>query len=220
MNSTIYQLAKVWDKEYQSGSPYSVYEPLWKIVKDYLSRCPSGRLLDFGCGDGVYSFLLSELGYSVLATDISTGAIQLAIEKQRKRNLKRLEFYQCEGIYPAIRNQSLDIVVMLNSYHCLRKVDRQRVLRDIGEKLKSGGLLILSVLSLRDKSYPREEWLEFEPGSFVDSSKKVFHFFSESEIRNELKGFSVSALRTLQNPHPDTGKESALIVIAANCKKG
>jgi hypothetical protein len=77
-------------------------------------------------------------------------------------------------------------------------------------------LLILSVLSLKDESYPREEWLEVEPGSFVDPSNKIFHFFSENEIRTELRGFSVSTFQELQKPHPDTGRESALFVIAAD----
>jgi hypothetical protein len=42
-------------------------------------------------------------------------------------------------------------------------------------------------------------------------------FFSENEIRTELKGFYVSTFQELQKPHPDTGRESALFVIAANC---
>jgi len=213
------QIAKAWDREYEAGSTCPIYEPLWAIVKDYLRICPSGRLLDFGCGGGVYAFLLSEMGYSVLATDISAEAIHLARQKQKRSEVKGPKFYLCDGIYPTITSQSLDVVVMLNSYHCLSTKDRERILRDAREKLKSGGLLVLSVLSLKDESYPREEWLEFEPGSFVDSSKKIFHFFSEDEIRTELKGFSVSQFQELQNLHPDTGKESALIVIAANCER-
>jgi len=213
------QTSKAWDREYEGGSTCLIYEPLWEIVKDYLRFCPSGRLLDFGCGDGVYAFLLSEMGYSVLATDISAEAIQSAIQEQKRRKLKGPEFHQYDGICPAITRQSLDVVVMLNSYHCLITKDRKRVLRDTRKKLKSGGLLILSVLSLKDESYPREEWVEFEPGSFFDSSKKVYHFFSENEIRTELRGFSVSNLQELQNSHPETGKESALFVIAANCER-
>jgi 2-polyprenyl-3-methyl-5-hydroxy-6-metoxy-1,4-benzoquinol methylase len=210
------QIVKAWDREYQAGSNCQIYEPLWGIVKDYLRSCPSGRLLDFGCGDGGYAFLLSEMGYSVLATDISSEAIQLARQKQKRSDLEGPKFYHCDGIYPAIVSQSLDVVVMLNSYHCLRRLDRERILRDAREKLKSGGLLILSVLSLRDESYPRQEWREFETGSFVDPSKKIFHFFSENEIRTELKDFVVSTFRELQNPHPDTRRESALMVIAAS----
>ena len=207
--------AQAWDREYEGGSPYLIYEPLWETVKDYLRIRPGGKLLEFGCGDGVYSFLLNEMGYSVLATDISDKAIQLAKEKQKKRRRKHLEFHQCDGIDPAIPDESIDVVVMLNSYHCLRKMDRRRILCDAGEKLKSGGLLILSALSLEDESYPRGDWLEFEPGSFVDSSGKIFHFFSEDEIRTELEGFFVSKFEELQNPVPDCGKQSALFVIAA-----
>jgi 2-polyprenyl-3-methyl-5-hydroxy-6-metoxy-1,4-benzoquinol methylase len=214
------QIAKAWDREYEGGSTGLIYEPLWEIVKDYLRSWPSGKLLDFGCGDGQYAFLLSEMGYSVLATDISAEAIQLALRNQEKRKLKGPKFYQCDGIYPTIPSHSLDVVVMLNSYHCLSTIDRRRIIRDAREKLKFGGLLVLSVLSSKDESYPREEWLEVEPGSFVDSSKKIFHFFSENEIRKELRGFSVSSFQQLRNPHPDTGKESALFVIAANCGTG
>jgi len=39
------------------------------------------------------------------------------------------EFNQCDGICPAITSQSLDVVVMLNSHHCLITKDRKRVLR-------------------------------------------------------------------------------------------
>ena len=90
-----------------------------------------------------------------------------------------------------------------------------RAIEEIHRVLKPNGYFFASVLSIEDESYPRQEWREIAPCTFVDGDGKLFHFFAESELANELSWLETREIGKLQNIHPGCGRKSALFVIAA-----
>jgi len=204
-----------WDKDYECTELSPIYEALWSMLRAFLQSVPVKTVLDFGCGDGNYSFLMKEMGLQVTGIDVSARAIEKGKGHQHHHKAGRVDFISHGSIPESIPNDSFDVVVMLNSLHCLMNNERSIILEEIKRVLKSDGYLFASVLSLEDESYPREEWEEVEAHTFDDGTGKTFHFFSFDELSGELEGLRISESRVLQNIHPEVGRKSVLFVVAA-----
>jgi SAM-dependent methyltransferase len=204
-----------WDRDYEGTQPCPVYEPLWDILRSFIRSVPVKTVLDFGCGDGTYSFLMREEGLQVTGIDISARAIEKADSRNNACDGSKIKFIRSGSIPDDIPNASLDVVVMLNSLHSLIQRERSDILARAKRVLKRDGHFFASVLSLEDESYPRQEWREIEENTFNNGEGKIFHFFSFDELADELEGFRILEGSALSNIHPDIGRKSALFVVTA-----
>jgi len=203
-----------WDKEYQTLQNSPIYQPLWDFVKQELDGLRFAKVIDFGCGDGKYSFLLNEMGFEVLGIDFSPNAIKLANGQKHGDNGERIRFI-ISGVIPLdIPDHSIDAVILLNSYHCIEMAKRKPLIAACKRVLKENGILILSVLTQDDESYPRSQWSEISSNFFLDSNGKTFQFFSKTEIEEELLGFNLVKFERLENIVPGLGKKSSLFLIS------
>ncbi|MBU1014738.1 MAG: class I SAM-dependent methyltransferase [Bacteroidetes bacterium] len=216
MNSNI---SSPWDDEYNGSQIGPIYEPLWTMLQVFLHNLSIKTVLDFGCGDGKYSFLIGESGLNVIGIDNSVRAIEKATSYKQDHKDDRCRFLCNNHIPINLPNESIDAVIMLNSYHCLTNKERSNILNQVNRVLKKNGCLFVSVLAIDDESYPRNEWKEIDVNTFDNGKGKIFHFFSPNELSMELKGFEILDNRMLQNIHPETGRKSALYVITARSKK-
>jgi SAM-dependent methyltransferase len=144
--------------------------------------------------------------------------LQGPLKKQRQKypcKAGKVDFVRHSSIPESIPDDSFDVVVMLNSLHCLMDKERSNILMEVKRVLKSDGYLFASVLSLEDESYPREKWEEVEAHTFDDGTGKTFHFFSFDELSGELKGLRILESRVLQNIHPEVERKSVLFVLTA-----
>lgn len=207
-----------WDTDYKGTEPSPVYEPLWHMLQQFLGDFPATSVLDFGCGDGNYAYLMAEEGLRVTGVDISLRAVEKAVALGSARTNGRCRFMRHDSIPEDVPDGSFDVVVMLNVLHCLTLKERVDLLVKAKRVLKQGGVLFASVLDVEDESYPRHEWTEIEPHTFDDGTGKLFHFYSREELAEELKGFSISECDMLRNIHPDVGRQSALFVVTATNK--
>jgi SAM-dependent methyltransferase len=213
--TTTLKCSKVWDDKYKGDQLEPIYEPLWQRLQLFLEKVPVKTILDFGCGDGNYSFLLGNNGFDVFGIDISTNAIKKATLHKESCKDEKCDFV-CHNLIPDdLPNDSFDAVVMLNSYHCLNDKERSTIIVQINRVLKKGGYFFASVLALEDESYPRNNWEEIEDSTFDDGEGKIFHFFSSEGLSSELKGLEILDNSMLQAIHPDMGRKSALFVITA-----
>jgi len=209
--SRFLQTAHLWDKEYEKTEYSPVYEPLWHMLQSLLESVSVKTVLDFGCGDGAYAYLIAEKGFRVTGIDISDKAVQ----KATVRKCSRCEFIRHECIPHDLPSVFFDVVLMLNSIHCLPLVQRLVLYEQVRRVLRPSGYFFASVLSLEDESYPRQEWQEINAGTFIDETGRLFHFFSESELVNELSWLEIKEIRKLQSIHPACGRKSALFVVTA-----
>jgi 2-polyprenyl-3-methyl-5-hydroxy-6-metoxy-1,4-benzoquinol methylase len=215
METMISNILSPWDKDYEGTQFSPVYEPLWHMLQMFLQSVPVKSVLDFGCGDGNYSFHMKEEGLQVTGIDISTRAIEKAITHTNSCKGEKIEFIRHDSIPDDFPNDSFDVVLMLNSLHCLTCKERSNILIQVKRVLKKNGYLFASVLSLKDESYPRQEWKEIERNTFDDWTGKKFHFYSFDELEDELKGLRILEKRVLQNIHPEVGRRSVLFVVTA-----
>ncbi|ASJ12983.1 class I SAM-dependent methyltransferase [Thermococcus thioreducens] len=73
-----------------------------------------GKALDVGCGTGISTFALEELGFEVIGIDIRKEAIHQAKEIAKERGSKA-KFYFMDAKRLEFENESFDLVTLLGS---------------------------------------------------------------------------------------------------------
>ena len=123
----------------QDTKPWNSYRRQIDLVRQNF-RSPDQKLLDFGCGKGEYSVLLSKIGYEVFAFDISPNNIEIAKRLASKYELADRTHFQV-GVaekldYPA---GYFDVVVGTDILH---HVEISYALSECSRVLKKGGIAI------------------------------------------------------------------------------
>lgn len=109
------------------GLPLRVYYRLFRAI-----RRPPGKLLDIGCGDGRYLYLMRELGWTGHGQDISP--VPDAVTKD-------FPFFRGEVQDAPFPAESFDVITSWFSIEHLR--DPLRSLKKCHELLKPGGLIAI-----------------------------------------------------------------------------
>lgn len=123
----------------------------WHFLEEYFYRCirPGMRVVDLGCGTGIYSNLLASCGAKVLGVDPSDQYLEVA----QRHAVEGTSFLKAdigdEGGLSTIPDESADVVFMSDAllfyfvpFFPGQKADIQVLLADIKRILKPGGLFL------------------------------------------------------------------------------
>jgi 2-polyprenyl-3-methyl-5-hydroxy-6-metoxy-1,4-benzoquinol methylase len=106
----------------------------------------SGKVLEIGCGEGNLSRIFSKNGYSVTGVDISEVAINWAKEKIKNSDLE-IEYFQSDFSSKGLSiNDSFDIIIDGNCFHCIYGENRVTFLENVKKLLKENGVFFISSL--------------------------------------------------------------------------
>lgn len=138
------------------------------------------KLIDFGCGPGMYTSRLAKKGYDVTGLDISKRSIAYAIDQASASSLNidyrvvnYLEFDEVE---------KYDVAILIYyDYGALSDEGRNKVLTNIYRALKPGGKLIFDVLTPKHFEGKPEstDWYVSEKQGFF---KETEHICLESHL--------------------------------------
>ncbi|MCK5615672.1 class I SAM-dependent methyltransferase [Candidatus Pacearchaeota archaeon] len=103
---------------------------------ELLGNVKGKKILDFGCGTGIYSKLLTKKGAKVKGFDISPAMIEIAKEENPKLDLKVGSGYDIPF------NEKFDVVLASLVFHYFK--DWDKVFKGISKVLKKGGVLVFS----------------------------------------------------------------------------
>jgi len=118
------------------------FDFIQKFVKIY-----NVKILDFGCGTGILSYLLAHYGYKVIAADIDLKTLCLIKEKIPFPD--NIEFFEGDILNKNLDYYSFDIIAALD---CLEHIENfKQYLLYFKKLLKPGGIIIVSG--------PTENWL-------------------------------------------------------------
>ena len=142
-----------------------------KITNWILARAdkPEMKILDLGCGPGLYAELLSQKGHAVVGVDISENSIQYAIRQAKEKHLD-IEYLNKNYLDIDFDNQ-FDLVILIYLDFCVLLPDeRDKVLKNIYRALKKGGLFICDVVNEKniDKKTISQSWEVQEKGFWKD----------------------------------------------------
>ena len=147
-----------FDKRIESERP--VFE---NILKKYPARC----VLDAGCGSGLHSILLAQMGIEVDGFDLSREMLDLAI-RNAETNCVTPGFTKADFLnYPDYIHKLYDAVFCLGNslVHLITLKDQRVALQNFKDSLQKDGYLCIQILNydkiLREK---REILVDIEVG--------------------------------------------------------
>jgi SAM-dependent methyltransferase len=124
-----------------SRRPETIDAHVARVHEEILSGRP-GRLLDLGCGPGLYTSRLARLGHTCEGIDYSPASIEYAVETAQRECLRCS--YRCEDIRTAEYGDGFDLVMLISGeLNVFRPEDARAILRTARAALDDGGTLML-----------------------------------------------------------------------------
>jgi SAM-dependent methyltransferase len=136
---------------------------------DLLSNVAGKRVLDAGCGPGVYAEWLVEQGAEVVGVDVSPGMVERA--RERVGDKARIEQADLSADLERFDDAGFDLVLSSLVLDYVRDVES--VFRQFRRLLRPDGHLVFSVL------HPQAAHLLFEPDDY----------FATEKVSSEWTGF-------------------------------
>ncbi len=139
------------------------------IHRELLSGRPT-RILDLGCGPGLYSNRLTGLGHECVGIDFSPASIAYAIETAKKDELTYT--FRHEDVRTAAYGTGFGLAMFIyGEFNTFRPADVTKILRKMFDALPDGGLLLLEVStfeSLEQAGQGGARWYSEHSGLFSD----------------------------------------------------
>lgn len=156
------------DPDFSGASrKFSFIEQSVSWIKEKIPAQTYPKLLDIGCGPGIYAEKFALENYQVTGVDFSKLSIDYAKKSAQQHGLANIYYYQD---YLAMDlKQSFDLATLIYcDYGALSTKDRQTLLDNIYQHLKPGGKLLLDVFSQKFYQQFQEEqkWENCENGGF------------------------------------------------------
>jgi cyclopropane fatty-acyl-phospholipid synthase-like methyltransferase len=208
-------IKKGWNTYFKDKKVGTLDKKLTRKLITFLKLLKKGRILELGSGDGKYCFFISKnKNFEILGIDYSKEAIRGAKNYKNKYKIKNVNF-KLGNIIKLSKKSIFDAIIMINSYHCLTNNKRKIALSTIKKILKKDGLIFICILSTKDKFNPREDWTEIEENTYQDKAGRIFHFFSDKEIKNELKEFKIIRFTHQRDLDTELDRHGVLSIIYA-----
>lgn len=129
------------------------------------------KILDLGCGPGIYANRLARLGHSCVGIDFSPASIDYA------RGLADEEGLSCDYIHADIRSAEYGsgyglVMLIFGEFNVFKPSDAALILRKAHSALAEDGVLLLEAHTneaIRDFGLRPASWYSAESGLFSDS---------------------------------------------------
>ena len=112
-------------------------------VLQQLQLFEGAQVMDFGCGTGWLSRVLSTMGMDVVGVDVSDNALRLArqfIARDSLAETLKVEFRSFDSITLPLEDDSVDRIVSFDAFHHV--CDQERTLREMERVLRPGGIVV------------------------------------------------------------------------------
>ena len=139
-----------------------------KIVDWIISKVPAkGKILDLGCGPGLYASLLAQKGFSVTGIDISQGSISYAKKKAAEENLQ-IDYYCADYIKDDISKGYDAVICIYCDFGALTPEEQTILLSKVYSGLSENGIFIFDIFKdgLCENKIESRDWQYSEGGRF------------------------------------------------------
>lgn len=170
------------------------YNITMKYINKYLK--PDSKIIEVGCGTGVYSLSLADRGLDITAVDISEKNLNLLQQKVTVNSNIHIYKRNAVSLYN-IADNTFDICLCLGPlYHLFDKKDINQALSEMKRVTKNNGIIFISYLS-QDYIMMREpEKIFNNPSKYLSSN---YNFISR--IQDVFYYFTIDKFRRLMQEH-------------------
>ena len=182
------------DNEAASRPNSKIKQHVAWIHKQLLGGQPA-KILDLGCGPGLYTARLAKLGHTCTGIDFAPAAIHYAL-----KNAPKGCAYQLADMRAAEYGAGYDLVMYIfGALNLLPRADALRVLEKACQALKPGGTLLLEVSSLDSVDQIGNQpamWYSAESGLFSDRPHLCLMetFWDEEQLTATERFYIIDAL--------------------------
>jgi ubiquinone/menaquinone biosynthesis C-methylase UbiE len=198
------ELFDEWPKKYDQwfttplGSLIKRYEG--ELMSDYLRPAPGEKILDAGCGTGVFTAGILSSGSQVVGLDLSLPMLRLA-----KSKFKEYAFHAILGnmISLPFKDCCFDKVVSMTALEFIP--DAKRTVHELFRVAKKGGIIVLATLN-RLSSWAVRRIEEGKRGHAI-FSRAIFRSPDELRSLAEVKGTVRTAIHFEKGDNPNRAME-------------
>jgi ubiquinone/menaquinone biosynthesis C-methylase UbiE len=172
-------------KEYDTPDKLERSEKVVSFILNSLPVNKNWKVLDFGCGTGTTSLLLSPYVKSIIGVDLSKGMLDIFNEKIQKFNIRNINILNKDILNTELDEKDFDLLITAMTFHHLDNIEKS--IKNLSKYIKKNGYLVIIDL-------------EKEDGTFHSDNTDVKHFgFSPQEIQNWFKNseLEIKTLKTI-----------------------
>jgi ubiquinone/menaquinone biosynthesis C-methylase UbiE len=169
-----------------------------EIIKKKLNQCGNlGNIIEFACGNGMFTQTLSLNAEHVLATDLSDEMIEAT--KRRLSNTSNVTIEKANCLSSPYGSESFDTVVMINLIHIISSPSK--VLSESHRLLKPAGRLIVASFTMEKMKLFRKMAMAYRYLKTYGSPPKDSKCFTIAELKGlvENQGFSIKEASLIDN---------------------
>lgn len=182
-----------------------------------------GRILDLGCGPGLYTSRLASLGHDCFGIDFSPAAIDYARAQSEAQRLT------CRYLQGDVRTSDFgtdnDLVLLIfGEFNMFTRVDALKILRKTRDALAADGILLLEAHtseSVEAMGHESMSWRSAARGVFSDRPHLVLneHFWHEEQRVASQRTFVIDAGASSVNRYVETAQAYTLDDYAATLRE-
>lgn len=150
----------------------------------------TSRILDLGCGPGLYLERLAKQGYDCTGIDFSPASIEYARSRAETEGLKI--DYRYGDIRTTEFGTGYDLVLFVfGEFNVFRREDAEHILGKAWKALKQGGVILLEPQTfdnIQDIGQGPSRWYTHKKGLFSDAP----HIWMEEHFRDEATNTSTT----------------------------
>ena len=131
-------IAEKYDSWYSKPIGRYADELEWNCIKGLMPP-NKGTILDLGCGTGLYTERLKDMGYDMISLDYSMEMLKVAKSKIDG------EFIRADALHLPFRDSVFDGIIAITSFEFFP--DPEKAINEMRRVLKDNGFMIVGVLS-------------------------------------------------------------------------
>jgi ubiquinone biosynthesis O-methyltransferase len=171
-----------------------------RLILKHCGNLMGKRVLDIGCGTGLYSIRFANKGAHVSAVDPSKKMLDIAQEKTN-HSIVPIHFIVSAAENLPFQDHSFDLIAAISSLEFVSDIDQS--LREIHRVLKPGGRVVFGVLNQESL------WIQslMKQPNFDNTIYKHATFFTYKSLKNLFNRFDTFSTPSIEsavfvNYHP------------------
>ena len=161
----------------------------------------NSKIIDFGCGPGLYAFEFGKLGHKVLGIDFNKRSLNYAKEEKSIEN--KVEYKYCNYLTDTIEGKYDVAMIIYCDFAALIPSEQILFLQKVNNLLESDGVLIFDVFGLSSfyKKKDRKNWFISQEENFWSSGpsfilEEIKIFYEEKVVGNRTYVINQSTGKT------------------------